>query len=468
MPSPRAAQLQQRTNNRRPNFVIRPLTVDPESTTRGAKPCHENCGQHARARDPLKSASGSNTNKDHSFSLKAMLQWFADMFCTSESASKRPTMASDPVLQLVDHSLTYDTNTYLDKLISLAIVSSDYEAILNRFVVISVTLTKTRSSPQHEFLVLMLMDTKYNGSAPYLMFLERTKLEKRHNPIRSFLNHPDNATVIASIIDTLKELPSSLLSSVPSTSDSEDESSPGADSSDSPRNISPSDPLLSTSSPSPSNPNLLRNLIDSGTLVSAKAIHMSTESTGKLDFAYAQDQFTGGNNVRDSGSVLGQIVWQIQPKALSLFQVVVLADVVHNYAPLYSLFKRQCYWFAFIICAVILKTCTCSSIGSPGLHAEDDICIPPNSYLPNLAGRWMGILVRGVEEAVLKIMIEKYEARCDEKLDEVRCVFYSEQQLINFEYSWRWHGVASADERLHCKKKMLDSEISSLTIWTLI
>jgi hypothetical protein len=202
--------------------------------------------------------------------------------------------------------------------------------------------------------------------------------------------------------------------------------------------------------------------------VSAKAIHISTESTGKFKLAYAQDQFTGGKNVNDSGSVLGQIVWQIQPQSLSLFQVIILADVVHNYAPLYSLFRCQCYWFAFIICAVILKTCTCSSIGSPDLHTEDDICIPPNSYLPNLAGRWMGILVRGVEEAVLKIMIEKYNARCAEKLDEVRCIFYSEQQLINFEYSWRRHGVASINERLHCEKKMLSSEISSLTIWTLI
>jgi hypothetical protein len=142
----------------------------------------------------------------------------------------------------------------------------------------------------------------------------------------------------------------------------------------------------------------------------------------KLKLAYAQDQFTGGNDVNASGSSLGQVIWQIQPQSLSLFKVAVLADVVHNYAPLYSLFRRQCYWFAFIICAVILKTCTCSSIGSP-LFMEDEICIPPNSYLPDLAGRWMGILVRGVEEAVLKIIIEKYNARCQEKLDEVRCIF---------------------------------------------
>jgi hypothetical protein len=363
-----------------------------------------------------------------------MLQWFADLLCTSESASKRPTMASDPVLQFVDHSLTYDTDMYLSNLISLAIVSPDYKAVLNRFVVISMTLTKTLTSPQHEFLVMSLMDTNNSGTAPYLMFLERTK-SKQLNPINSFLDHPDNAAVLASIIDSLKELPSSLLSSVPSTSDSEDESSP-----DSPCNTSPSDPLLGSTS---SHQSLLRNLIDSGTLVSVSAIHTSTESTRKLKLAYAQDQFTGGKDVKASGSVLGQIVWQITPQSLSLFQVVVLADVVHNYAPLYSLFRRQCYWFAFIICAVIMKICTCSSIGSPYLISQDEIRVPPNSYLPDLAGRWMGILVSGVEEAVLKIIIDKYNARHDEKLDEVCYIFYSEQQLLIFEYRWRRHGVAS-------------------------
>jgi hypothetical protein len=153
----------------------------------------------------------TNTNKDHSFSLKAMLQWFANMFCTSISASKRPTMASDPVLQLVDHSLTYDTNNYLDKLISLAIVSPEYKAVLNQFLVISMKLTKTSSSPQHEFLALLLMDTNNSSSAPYLMFLERTKSDKRPNPISAFLEHPDNTSVITSIIDTLRELSASQL-----------------------------------------------------------------------------------------------------------------------------------------------------------------------------------------------------------------------------------------------------------------
>ena len=91
-----------------------------------------------------------------------------------------------------------------------------------------------------------------------------------------------------------------------------------------------------------------------------------------------------------------------------------------------------------------MKTCTCSSISSADLRiTEDDIRVPPNSYLPNIAGRWMGILISGVEGAVVKIMIDKFNAQCSEKLDEVRCIFNSEQQLLNFGYRWRRHGVSN-------------------------
>jgi hypothetical protein len=59
-----------------------------------------------------------------------MLQWLADLFCASESKSKLPTMEVDPALQLIDHDLSYDTNEFLSRLISLAISSPDYNAIL--------------------------------------------------------------------------------------------------------------------------------------------------------------------------------------------------------------------------------------------------------------------------------------------------------------------------------------------------
>src|SRR6266545_1668084 len=357
-----------------------------------------------------------------------MLNWLTDLFCASESKSKVPTMESDPALQLIDHDLSYDTNEFLSRLISLAISSPDYNAILKRFLVQSMTLTKTVTSPQHKLLALEIMDTQNNSSLPYLMFLEHTKSKELLDSTKFFLEHPDSTTVLESIVDTLKDIPTTLLSSLPAMSDSEDESSSNSTSHsppDSPR-ILPSDPLLGSSSTSSrsssnqSNPSTFRNLVDTGTLVSIKAIQASADSIGKFKLACAKDQFTGGKDAEGSADTLGQVIWQIRPQFLTLFQLAILADIVHNYALLYSLFKRQCYWFASIICAVILKICTCTSVSPQGLRQSDNIRIPPNSYLPDLAGRWMGILVTRVEETVLKIIIDKYEASFAEKKMAVR------------------------------------------------
>jgi hypothetical protein len=233
----------------------------------------------------------TNMNKDPSSPLK-MLQWVAVLFCASDSKSKLPTMAIDPALQLINHDLSYDTNEFLSCLINLAISSPDYNAVLKRFLVLSMTLTKTVTSPQHELLALEIMDTVNNGSPPYLMFLERTKSEKLLNT-EAFLKHPDSTTVLEGIIDSLKQLPSTLLSSIPAMSDSEDESSSKTHSPPDSPHISPSDPLLgssSTSSPSlsnQSNKTLFRNLVDSGALVSIKGVQASAESTRKFKLAGA-------------------------------------------------------------------------------------------------------------------------------------------------------------------------------------
>jgi hypothetical protein len=128
MPSPRAAQIERRTFDRLGSFkCMLPSTVFYSIMNTLILRSHLQDRHETQACDLLKV---TNINKDYSFSLKIMLQWIADLFCTSESPSKHPTMACDPVLQLVDHSVSYDTNIYLDKMISLAIVSPKYSTDL--------------------------------------------------------------------------------------------------------------------------------------------------------------------------------------------------------------------------------------------------------------------------------------------------------------------------------------------------
>ena len=50
-----------------------------------------------------------------------------------------------------------------------------------------------------------------------------------------------------------------------------------------------------------------------------------------------------------------QCICYFHPKNLSLFDVVLLARVVHHYAPIYDLFQNQCYIFASVIFNTIVQ-----------------------------------------------------------------------------------------------------------------
>ena len=50
---------------------------------------------------------------------------------------------------------------------------------------------------------------------------------------------------------------------------------------------------------------------------------------------------------------------QLEPRNLSFFHFIVLANIVHNHEPLYSLLKRRCYSFANTIYLVIENSYKC-------------------------------------------------------------------------------------------------------------
>lgn len=106
-----------------------------------------------------------------------------------------------------------------------------------------------------------------------------------------------------------------------------------------------------------------------------------------------------------------RIMRQLKPENLSFFELIILANTVHDYAPLYSLFRRQCFWFSNTIYDVIEKSYKCEIAQDEAYESgelDSDIRIPPDVYLPSLAGRWKGILVTKVSEKVVLDVREKF------------------------------------------------------------
>lgn len=117
----------------------------------------------------------------------------------------------------------------------------------------------------------------------------------------------------------------------------------------------------------------------------------------------------------------GQLVRQIKPKGLTIFELALLVDVVHKQDRLYFLFQNQRYWYANLICNAVVALYACKEQDYRGIaYCQDDVYIPPNDYFPKLAGQWKRILVSGVEAAVLSVVLARFEDARAQRIDAVR------------------------------------------------
>ena len=114
---------------------------------------------------------------------------------------------------------------------------------------------------------------------------------------------------------------------------------------------------------------------------------------------------------------IGQVVRQIQPINLSLFELGILADVVHNEDPDYSLLKSQCYWFLHLIFEVVIL------LYGDNLNTAPD-SVTPVDYLPNLAGRWKNQLIIAPKDEILRKVATKFLERREEEFSRVNILFF--------------------------------------------
>ena len=135
-------------------------------------------------------------------------------------------------------------------------------------------------------------------------------------------------------------------------------------------------------------------------MIFAEAIHGSAKFLAKTKLIHAQDQFLVGLFARHSNE-WGHIICQLQPHTLSLFHLIIFINTVHDYDPMYSLLKRQCYWFENTIYHVVAHSYNCIIVQARENLETKQICIPPNKYLLDLAEWWRGVKVSRVSKTIL-------------------------------------------------------------------
>lgn len=153
--------------------------------------------------------------------------------------------------------------------------------------------------------------------------------------------------------------------------------------------------------------------VDKATLLSTRSADILSDSL-KLTLddhpdSSAIDQFLGERYVF-SPNWHGQNIRHFKPKkTLSLFELAILADVVHNEFPKYTLLKEQCYFFAGLIYSVIEYRFGVASSSKSNEYQDRDLVQIDGSRLSNKFGRWRGALISNVDHREVLDIVSKYE-----------------------------------------------------------
>ena len=320
--------------------------------------------------------------------------------------SKPRTMNKDTLKGIIDSTLSLDTTSFLRDMKLLAMVSiPDVDTVLNRFMVRSLTHCKdTEKFPAHEFIIIDIVDNSGTSNLNSFMYLERTASDRRPPPDAKYTDHPDHIAIVKRVVEAARDtLLSRPTPPFPYESLGESESTPG-----------------------PSSANVSLTLLGAAALVSTKPSQSSTPSISGVYIT--DDQFIGGQHA-PSYTSSSHNIQQFLPQELSLFDLVVIADTVHTHDPIYSILGGHCYWFANLICEVVKKEYDCSIVADNRLPT-DSVFIPPNEYLPDLAGTWRGLPVSTIEEEVVRVMVSKFRIHRDEQRAEVRLFFFIQNAVF--------------------------------------
>jgi len=316
-----------------------------------------------------------------------------------------------------------DTTNFLNHYEGLILLSKNSpEVVLRRFMVKTLTLNKlTTTTSQHEYLSIEVYDADLENSKTHLVFLERTAFDVPPDPTtidRDFANHPDSH-LVHDIIQKLSSRFSSLgHSSAPAIPSDEDQ-------------MIPLMPITPSSDSLPVAPSPTPSFAGIASLASTQFVHRFSESF-VAKTRHAGDRFVVGRRPVYGN---GQIMRQLEPNGLTFFHLIVLANTVHQHDPLYSLLKRQCFWYANTIYLVVEALYKCQTAADNiGDEALGDIHIPPEIYLPDSAGRWMGILVTDVSEKVVEIMKRKFEEAYAKVCSKVcfALIAFPSKNIVNF------------------------------------
>jgi len=374
----------------------------------------------------------------------APLTRFVDAVLSVFAPGPKPTMDTDPFKLLLSPTLSMEAEAFL--LICWTGARAP-GCSLNTLKVMEMVLKKKIPPPGHEFLHIGARDSRNNQNMSFI--LERTvdlaaqpkkPAAVESNIVDSFLNHPDCVKVLGAILKALHSVPTAIAVAGAAAVKTGTLSVPVATSVVVPLSLAstllPSSSSVNSEFSLPlTNPTEPPNsIVDKASLTivnvfdflsQMSSLQSQKPSQKPSKDASADDRWLAGSNADAPEYTDSYPAKRIfRPRHLNVFHMALLANVVHSQYPLYSLFKRNCYWFALLI---FLAAKIIDNILGPNESPEDpedfqdfedtemtdEFFVPFYLYASNLAGHWMGFKVCEVRDIVLGRIVRLFLQQLD-------------------------------------------------------
>jgi hypothetical protein len=275
---------------------------------------------------------------------------------------KPPRTMSDGEKLVLDPTCCQTVDTFFYIISSWAARSSEPERILDRFKVVCVMHNKNPTPPEHEYLIIKTVDQEENDKVRF--FILECTISNGQNAV--FVTEDDRDKKMKDTLGQFKRLATTAVSTLGSSEAHMASMEEGSASSE-------------------------RSLKDEMSLAIIQSTDLVSDSINKTVKVPAVDRILGGNGI-GSKEYHGLNVQYFKPNRLTLFELVLLAKVIHEKNPLYSLLYSQCYFYAGLVYAAA-ESYAQVLISENADKTQKDLIYIRGSHLSDKYGRWKGVKV---------------------------------------------------------------------------
>jgi hypothetical protein len=166
------------------------------------------------------------------------------------------------------------------------------------------------------------------------------------------------------------------------------------------------------------------SMTDKLTVSASQAVGASSEAISESfdkDKVPANDRFLG-ESFATSHQWNGRNVQFFKPNNLNLFELALLAHVVHEQYPTYSMLRNHCYFYASLVYDAA------EALGGirPSQNADitgNDVVYNIDSHLTQRYGRWNGLKVGRMDPKEVSNMVAKFKYILPKQLESVILIF---------------------------------------------